>query len=278
MVQSVAVNAVRPHVADRLAAVRSAMLIGDFARRARLPISTLRYYDRIGLLTPAAVDPLTGYRRYTPDQLPAAALIAQLRGTGMKPGQIALILRGGAAASRALAEERRRLRDEIEQRQQALVRLDDLCPDAPDYDVQMVDLALREVAAQPFLLAVGDLETGVMRAIARLRGELRRAGHRPDGPWSATFPLELDECVAGFVYASLLEPVGAELDKAWLPMTTAARVEHRGGLVSLPLAYHAALTAIEDAGGHPRGPVIEEYLGTQSPRHIEAIRIHIPYE
>jgi DNA-binding transcriptional MerR regulator len=256
------------------------MLIGDFARRARLPISTLRYYDRIGLLKPATVDHLTGYRRYTPDQLPAAAIIAQLRSIGMTPGRIALILHGGAAASRTLAEERRRLREEIEQRQQALVRLDSLRSDPPDHDVQIVDLPMREVAAQPFLLAVTDLETGVTRAIARLRGELRRAGHRPTGPWGATFPLELDERVAGFVFAPLGEPAGAELDTAWLPTTKAAHVEHRGGLVSLPLAYHAALTAIEDAGGHARGPVIEEYpdLSTRSPGHIAAVRIHIPYE
>lgn len=57
---------------------RAELMIGDFARRCRLPVSTLRYYDRIGLLTPAVVDPGSGYRRYTADQLPSAALIRWL--------------------------------------------------------------------------------------------------------------------------------------------------------------------------------------------------------
>jgi hypothetical protein len=36
--------------------------IGEFARLAGVPIKTLRYYDAIGLLSPAAVDSRTQYR------------------------------------------------------------------------------------------------------------------------------------------------------------------------------------------------------------------------
>jgi DNA-binding transcriptional MerR regulator len=38
--------------------------IGVFARRSRLSMKALRLYDRRGLLTPADVDPDTGYRRF----------------------------------------------------------------------------------------------------------------------------------------------------------------------------------------------------------------------
>jgi DNA-binding transcriptional MerR regulator len=44
--------------------------IGDFARMGRVSIKALRYYDAIDLLRPAHVDPITGYRYYSANQLP----------------------------------------------------------------------------------------------------------------------------------------------------------------------------------------------------------------
>jgi DNA-binding transcriptional MerR regulator len=43
--------------------------IGDFAKLGRVSIRMLRQYDDIGLLEPAHVDPLTGYRSYDAAQL-----------------------------------------------------------------------------------------------------------------------------------------------------------------------------------------------------------------
>ncbi|BES66525.1 helix-turn-helix domain-containing protein [Gottschalkiaceae bacterium SANA] len=42
--------------------------IGEFARIKNIDAQTLRYYDRLGLLTPSEVDAETGYRYYTVDQ------------------------------------------------------------------------------------------------------------------------------------------------------------------------------------------------------------------
>jgi MerR HTH family regulatory protein len=43
--------------------------IGEFARVGQVSIATLRYYDQYGLLKPNALDPDTGYRYYSLDQL-----------------------------------------------------------------------------------------------------------------------------------------------------------------------------------------------------------------
>ena len=53
--------------------------IGRFARLAGLTVGALRHYHRHGLLLPADVDAVTGYRRYRADQLDDARLIARLR-------------------------------------------------------------------------------------------------------------------------------------------------------------------------------------------------------
>jgi DNA-binding transcriptional MerR regulator len=64
------------------------LTIGAFARSARLTPKALRLYDQLGLLTPAAVDPESGYRLYDPGQLERARLIARLRGIGMPLAEI----------------------------------------------------------------------------------------------------------------------------------------------------------------------------------------------
>jgi DNA-binding transcriptional MerR regulator len=55
------------------------LTIGQLARRSGLTAKALRYYDRIRLLAPAAVDQVTGVRHYKADQVPPATLIARLR-------------------------------------------------------------------------------------------------------------------------------------------------------------------------------------------------------
>jgi DNA-binding transcriptional MerR regulator len=59
------------------------MSIGEVARRSRLSPKALRFYDGLGLLSPARVDELSGYRYYQSLQLEQARLIAILRQVGI---------------------------------------------------------------------------------------------------------------------------------------------------------------------------------------------------
>lgn len=89
--------------------------IGEFAALTRLSIKALRRYDEYGILTPAHVDPLTGYRYYAPGQIARATLVGDLRRVGVPLALVALML--DATADGALAtfedwwarEERRHL-------------------------------------------------------------------------------------------------------------------------------------------------------------------------
>ncbi len=277
--------------------MRPELGIGDFARRTRLPVSTLRYYDKIGLLVPVAVDPHTGYRRYTVDQLEAATLIAELRAIGMTPERIGQIVAGGESGAAALAEERRRLQREIAQRRCALVRLDDLYPARrPHYTPMFVDRPAVRVAMEEFVSTAADVEPSVLRAVARLRARIRRAGLSVAGAWGATFPLTVEEEVHGFAFAPIVVPddglvearAGGShgpytpVDVRWLGAVASVRVEHRGGAATLPGAYRAAFAALDEAGLDPGEPVIEEYLGIArrngDGRGPDVIRIHVPYD
>jgi DNA-binding transcriptional MerR regulator len=259
---------------------RAELTIGDFARRSRLPVSTLRYYDKIGLLRLAAVDPGTGYRRYTIDQLPAAALISQLRSLGIAPDSIAHVLEGGFEASAALTRERQRIAVQIERDRERLRGLDELLAERPPhaYEVQTVDLAGGEVAALPFLLPAAELEAGVTRAIASLRSALRRAGTERSGAWGATFPLDIADDVSGLVFAPVVGTPHAAIETAWLPAGRAISVAHHGVPARLPLAYGAAFAALDELGAAATGPVIEDYPTLDDPDAPAAlIRVSVPF-
>src|SRR6202023_810874 len=67
----------------RLTDMPSSFAIGDFSRATHLTVKTLRHYHETGLLEPAHIDPQTGYRRYTTDQIPVAQIIRRFRDLDM---------------------------------------------------------------------------------------------------------------------------------------------------------------------------------------------------
>lgn len=49
---------------------KSYMKISEFAKLRNVDLNSMRYYEKLGLLKPAYIDPLTKYRYYLPEQLP----------------------------------------------------------------------------------------------------------------------------------------------------------------------------------------------------------------
>jgi DNA-binding transcriptional MerR regulator len=123
--------------------------IGRFARLAGLTVGALRHYDDEGVLEPADVDALTGYRRYRQDQLPIARAVAALRELELSLPAIRALLEADQPELRAtiLRDERVRLEARTARLQRALHRLNMLAitaeeravppgsGDPPDVDV-----------------------------------------------------------------------------------------------------------------------------------------------
>ncbi|MEU0073852.1 MerR family transcriptional regulator [Streptomyces sp. NPDC006332] len=79
--------------------------IGGMARDSGLSVSALRFYDRAGVLVPAWVDPVSGYRWYGPEQVDEARLLARLRRAGMPLADIRLVLAGWSSADTGLVRK-----------------------------------------------------------------------------------------------------------------------------------------------------------------------------
>ena len=68
--------------------------IGEFARLGTVSVRALRHYDEIGLLRPAKVDPDTGYRGYSAEQLGQLNRIVALKELGLSLAQVRQLLGG----------------------------------------------------------------------------------------------------------------------------------------------------------------------------------------
>lgn len=91
------------------------LTIGEFSRLSQLSIRMLRYYDTNGVLAPALVDPVTGYRYYGGEQLEIAGRVRTLRDIGCPVSDIARLLPlfgSPAELTEALRIQRERLEGE----------------------------------------------------------------------------------------------------------------------------------------------------------------------
>lgn len=136
--------------------------IGEFSQIARVSKRLLQYYDEIGLLKPALIDPHTGYRYYSARQLPRLNRILALKDLGLALDSIArmiqadvsdeeihgmLLLKKAEVEQTVLAEMQRlrRIEARLQQNQQA--------DDAPDVVVKSIPaqlfLSLRTLVPSP---------------------------------------------------------------------------------------------------------------------------------
>jgi DNA polymerase-3 subunit beta len=100
--------------------------IGEMARATGLSVSALRFYDGAGVLVPAEVDRVTGYRRYAPEQVVPGRLLASLRRVGMPLADINKVLanRSDPGSVRALLDAHlRRLEDGLADARRELSRV-----------------------------------------------------------------------------------------------------------------------------------------------------------
>jgi DNA-binding transcriptional MerR regulator len=122
------------------------LTIGAFARLARLSPKALRLYDELRLLPPAHVDPDTGYRWYSPDQLAQARQVARLRQLDMPLARIRKVL---GLPPDAGADELAAYWDEREQSQKAQRELVGfLINQLTGKETTMYEVSVRDVPAR----------------------------------------------------------------------------------------------------------------------------------
>jgi DNA-binding transcriptional MerR regulator len=151
--------------------------IGEFAELSGLSVKALRFYDQIGLLRPAAVDPRTRYRFYVSQQLEVLASIRALQDLGASLQDIRRVVR-----SEAFGHERRQLLEKLRRRAEhsmtlaqrslawisnALDELDTLERTIPVVVKQRPALRVASIRAQVNRYSeIAEIEQDLQRAVA----------------------------------------------------------------------------------------------------------------
>lgn len=99
--------------------MKNLFTISEFAKLRNVNINSLRYYEKIGILKPFFVDEKTGYRYYSPDQLPILDVIRLCHDFGMPLKELeAYIDNDGCIKNNDLFEAGLRIAEERVQRAQ----------------------------------------------------------------------------------------------------------------------------------------------------------------
>ncbi|MEV6629550.1 MerR family transcriptional regulator [Actinoplanes sp. NPDC051470] len=247
--------------------------IGEFSRLTHLPVKTLHHYHEVGVLVPAEVDPATGYRRYTPEQVAAAHLARRLRDVRMPPAEIRAVLStAGDDREAGIAAHLDRLHRELTETATAVASLRALMAAGPAPAV----VRLREL---PALAAVGtsavidrtEITAYCAETFPRLFAELSRLHAEPVGPGAALYGPGWFEDGGGRVTAYVPvsgRPTGGPLpddDRIGLGAVPAGRFAmalHAGAFDDLDLTYGLLGQHALSGGTAADGPIREVYLVT----------------
>lgn len=227
--------------------------VGGFARLAGVSAKVLRSYDAARLFEPAWTDPVTGYRYYSPAQLPTLRRILALRDVGFSRAELVDLVRGDADLAATLGRRRRALEAERRAIERRLAILDiRVGGGAMDGDVVVRRLDPEPVATFDLADAPGD---DIAAAFHELEAHIRDLGTRAPRPPGAIPDEDL-------IYVPVRK-LGAATDRirfTRLPATPAATLLHRGGYASLPAAMDELARWVAASGHDPGGPLRILYL------------------
>lgn len=227
--------------------------IAAFARLAGVSAKTLRAWDALGLFRPAWIDRATGYRSYSPAQLPELRRILALRDLGVPLAEVTALVAGGSDLRPVLRRRRDALeleRREIERRLRAL----DITVAGADGTAEGVDVVVQPVPRE--LVATLELDEDQpdmgdafyeVEALVRDRG--LRASRPPGALVHPSRGIATPERIEVFVpLTARLRPTD-RIDCRELPACRVAALIHRGPYEGLGSAQ-AALERWVVAAGH----------------------------
>jgi len=243
------------------------LTIGELSKMTYLSVKALRHYHDVGLLEPAAIDPVTGYRRYAASQVPTAQAIRRFRDLGMPIAEVHQVLEAGdlAARNRAILTHLDRMQEQLERTQLTVASLQALLAGGPHphAHVEIRRIPPTSVVSTHATVAFDDCAAWLEPALAGLHTALDAAGLAVGGPDGALYSDEFFEAGTGDVTA-FVPVAGNGLEVVHLPATTAAVLRYDGPFTDLDQAYGVLGTVVAERGIGGPGPIREHYLAPTS--------------
>jgi DNA-binding transcriptional MerR regulator len=267
--------------------------IGLVARLAQVSVRTLRHYDDLGLLKPSHVDPLTGYRYYTPDQVLRLHRILVLRDLGVPLAQIGGLLDEDVTVEQLRgilrlrqAEARAQLAAQTEQLRRVEIRLAQLEEaSVADYDVIVKRLEpMRVVALTEELESYAEIGAACGRLYPRLQAALAQRAVPLDGLSIAQYEETGDESRPVRITTALPVPAGVTIDGDGMSTLELAAVERaattvvRGDPAQFAAAFRALHEWVDQTGDQATAFERELYIDCDGPRDTWVTELQVLME
>ena len=245
--------------------------IGDFAVMTSLSRKALRHYHDIGILEPAHIDAVTGYRFYDTGQVDHAHIIRRFRSLGMSIPDIKALLSTDDAAARTeiITTHLERMEAQLQQTRDAVGALRELLsPVRTTADVEVrhePELAVWFVRG---VIEVSEIDDWFVAALGTLRHAVDSAAGAPaavelGGLYDRAVFLETRGEATLFVPApeSATAPEGVRAEV--LPAAEYAVLVHPGTHdADIDRSYGALGTYVNERLISHQGPIREHYLGS----------------
>jgi DNA-binding transcriptional MerR regulator/effector-binding domain-containing protein len=241
--------------------------IGEFSRATHLTVKTLRHYHETKVLHPAMVDPLTGYRRYTTEQIPVAQIIKRFRDLDMPLEEIRTLLSAPDVRTRnkLIAAHLTHLESELAKTQDAVASLRNLLerPASPA-NIGRRKADQTDAAAISEMVAVKDALSWYQGALGELSAVLPAQGKTatgtPGGIFSnAIFSHARGEGTVFIPCKGAVRPVGRVTPRV-IPAVELATIVHEGSHANIDLAYGSLAAYVTRHALAVDGPLREYYL------------------
>lgn len=217
--------------------------IGDFSRMTQLSVKTLRHYHDVGLMAPHHIDPTTGYRYYTREQLPTAQVVRRLRALDMPVADVKAVLAAGPDdRNELIGAHLGRLEAQLAQTQAAVSALRAIV----DRPLDGPAVRHRSVPAQPAIAVHADVDRDDLPewffgAVTELLATVAEQSLTRTGPPGGLYGFEVFDRDRG--PATVFVPVSGEVAATGrvvqftVPAAELVVVEHHGPHDDVDLAY-----------------------------------------
>ncbi|CAN5677020.1 MerR family transcriptional regulator [soil metagenome] len=238
------------------------LTVGEFSRVSHLTVRMLRRYHDGGLLQPDQVDPVSGYRYYSLEQVPIAQTIRRFRDLGLPVTELRELLATADDTRRdeIVSAHLERLEEQLGRTQDAIGSLRALLGPRRTAAVTVVDLPARQalgvrdvVAAEAVLDWYGAARADLDAAVAQVpvTGSI-------GGRYAHELFTEGRGEVLAYTPCDGAEP-GGRVERLLLPRRTMAVLTHHGPHHDVDLSYAVLGSWVVREGIGADGPVEEVY-------------------
>lgn len=244
--------------------------IGEFSRICQVSVKTLHHYDKIGLLAPAEVDRVTGYRYYQADQIDTMNYIQRLKRYGFSLEEIQEILT--LSDRKEISAKLRRQKENLTRKQQEMAiilhelqthisvyeRTGDIMTYQKGYMIEIKDSPEMNVLAIRNRMGVDNFGQYYGRLFERVPKEhVTPTGLNGARYYDEEFNPESSD-IELFVGISEKEKADIVIEPCKCAMTV-----HRGGYSTLSEAYGAVVSWVSENGYEIAGAPFDLYIKTQ---------------